>query len=520
MYLSQCIRRAAQVAGDEIATIDGERILTWKQCLHRVQHLAGAIRGKLALKQGDRAAILALNSDRYFEYSYGMVWAGCVFVPLNTRLAPPEIAYWLNDSGSEVLFVDDTFLPAVKALAGKLESVRDYVYIGTEATPDGMHRYDDLIDGAEPIEDAGLGYDDLAALYYTGGTTGVSKGVMLSHRNLQANAMQVIPAINFQPGMRWLHAGPMFHIADGLSIFGVTTMAGRHVFIPGFEPVAVLNAIQEHGITDTLLVPTMINMLVHHPDVGTYDLSSLRQLTYGASPMPEAVIRRALEVMPDVNFTHAYGQTECAPIVSFNGPECHRGEGLENGMFKSCGKAAIAVDVKIVDEEDNEVPPGTVGELCVRGPNVMLGYWNKPEQTAEALKDNWMHSGDGAYMTEAGFIYIVDRVKDMIISGGENIYSAEVESAVHQHPAVAECAVIGVPDEKWGEAVHAIVRLHEGQTAGEQDIIDHARGLIAGFKCPRRVSFRGEPLPLSGAGKVLKTELRKPYWEGEDKQVH
>ncbi len=520
MHLSQCLNRAAQVAGDEIATIDGDRVVTWNDCGTRVRKLAGAVRNTLGLGDGARAAILSLNSDRYFEYSYAMVWAGCVFVPINTRLAPPEIAYWLNDSGSEVLFIDDTFLPALKTLEGQVPKLREVVYIGNGETPDGMHRYEDLIDGAAEIADAEKGYDDLAALYYTGGTTGVSKGVMLSHRNLQSNAMQVIPAIKFQAGMRWLHAGPMFHIADGLSIFGVTTVAGRHIFIPGFDPTVVLEAVQEHKITDMLIVPTMINMLVHHPDIGNYDLSSLRQLTYGASPMPEAVIRKALDVMPHVDFTHAYGQTECAPIVSFNGPESHRGEALERDLFKSCGKAAFAVDVKIVDEDDKEVSRGTVGQLLARGPNIMLGYWNKPEQTAEALIGGWMHSGDGAYMDEEGYIFIVDRVKDMIISGGENVYSAEVESAVQNHAAVAECAVIGVPDEKWGEKVHAIVRLVEGQDVSEADLIAHCHTLIAGFKCPRSVTFRNEPLPLSGAGKILKTDLRKPFWEGVDKQVN
>ncbi len=520
MHLTQCINRAVQVAGNEIATVDGDRVWTYSQCAERISKLAGAIRNDLGLAKGGRGAVLALNSDRYYEFSWAMVWAGGVFVPINTRLAPPEIAYWLNDSGCELLFIDDNFLGALSQLQGQLPSLREIVYIGDGETPAGMHRYDDLIDSAAAIGEAGCGYDDLAAIYYTGGTTGVSKGVMLSHQNLQSNAMQVIPAIKFEQGMRWIHAAPMFHIADGLSIIGVTTVAGRHVFIPAFEPVLVMKTIQEQGITDGLLVPTMINMLVNHPDVEKYDLSSMRQLTYGASPMPEAVIRRALEIMPDTNFTHAYGQTETAPIISFNGPEAHKGEGLKNELFKSCGRAAYAVEVKIVDDDDNEVPRGEVGQLCARGPNIMLGYWNKPEQTAEALIDGWMHTGDGAYMTEDGYIYIVDRVKDMIISGGENVYSAEVENAVYQHPAVVECAVIGVPDEKWGERVHAIVRLGEGQSASEQEIIEHCQKLIAGFKCPRSVSYSEEPLPLSGAGKILKTELRKPFWEGREKGVN
>ncbi len=520
MHLTAAIKRAMVVATNEIATIDGGRVRTWTECGERVARLAGALRGELGLADGGRAAILALNSDRYFEFSHAMPWAGGVFVPINTRLAPPEIEYWLTDAGAEILFVDDTFAEVAAALRDNLPALRELVYVGDGETPADMHNYEELVAANDPAEDRVKGYDDLAALYYTGGTTGISKGVMLSHRNLVCNALHIVPMFGFRQGMRWLHAGPMFHIADGLSIFGVTMVAGRHIFIPGFEPKAVLEAIEEYKITDGLLVPTMINMLVHHPAVGEHDISSLRHLTYGASPMPEAVIRRAVEVMPNCDFTHAYGQTETAPLVSANGPDAHRGEGLEKGLFKSCGWPVLDVEIKIVDEEGAEVPRGTVGELCARGPNVMLGYWNKPEQTAAALRDGWMHSGDGAYMDPDGYIFIVDRVKDMIISGGENIYSAEVESAVHLHTAVAECAVIGVPDEQWGERVHAIVRLKDGEAASVEDIIAHCHEHIAGFKCPRSIDFRDEPLPLSGAGKILKTELRKPFWAGQEKQVH
>ena len=520
MYLTQALRRAVQVAGDDTATVMGSRRHSYRQFEERVRKLAGAIRNDLALAEGGRAAILALNSDRYLEFTLAMPWAGCVFVPVNTRLAPPEIAYWLNDSGAEILFVDQAFVGVVPSLRENCAALREVVYIGEGETPPGMHTYEDLIAAAGGIEDAGKGYDDLAALYYTGGTTGVSKGVMLSHRNIVTNGLHMVQPLRFRREMRWLHAAPMFHIADALAIFLTTAVAGRHVFIAGFEPVTVMRAMQDEKVTDTLLVPTMINMLVNHPDVGNYDLSSLTHMTYGASPMPEAVIRRAMEILPGCEFTHAYGQTECSPLVSLNGPDAHRGAGLENKLFRSCGQAVLGVEVKIVDANGATLPPGQVGELCARGANVMLGYWNKPEQTAAALQNGWMHSGDGAYMDENGYIFIVDRVKDMIISGGENVYSAEVENAVATFGAVAECAVIGAPDDKWGERVHAIVRLKNGAAASEADIIAHCHGLIAGFKCPRSVTFRTEPLPLSGAGKILKTELRKPYWEGRGKAVN
>lgn len=518
MYISQILKRAVQTRGDMVATICAGRQHTYQQFSDRVQKFAGALQG-LGIGDGERVGILAHNSDRYLEFYYATPWAGGVFVPVNTRLAVPEFAYWLKDSGSEILLVDDAFAGVVPELRDSVPGLKHIIYIGDAETPEGMLNYETLVAENDPVEDAGRHNDELAGLFYTGGTTGVSKGVMLSHRNFVSNTLNSMPAFNFNEGSRWLHAAPMFHIADGCAVFGVTMGLATHVFIPGFTPAATMQAMQDHKVTNTLLVPTMVNMVVNDPTVGDYDLSSVRDIVYGASPMPEAVIVKAIEVLPKCGFTHAYGQTECAPLVTFTGPEFHVLDGPNAGRFKSAGRAAYSVDVRIFDENDEEVPYGTVGEVCVRGPNVMVGYWNKPEQTAEALRGGWMHSGDGGYMDEQGFVYIVDRVKDMIISGGENVYSAEVENAVYQHPAVAECAVIGVPDEKWGEQVHAVVRLQEGAEAAAQDLIDHSHTLIAGFKCPRSVSFVTEPLPLSGAGKILKTELRKPFWGESGKQV-
>lgn len=519
MYLTQALKRTMQIAGGVLATSCAGRERNWRECRDRVARMAGALRA-LGLEDGGRAAILALNSDRYFEFFYAVPWSGGVFVPINIRLAAPEIAYWLNDSGAEILFIDDRFLPMLDALDGQIESIRELIYIGDGPIPDGMHGYERLIAENAPIDDAGRGYDDLAGLFYTGGTTGRSKGVMLSHRNLVCNSYNVIAGFGYEAGMRWLHAAPMFHIADGLSVFGVTMIGGSHYFIPGFTPEDCLRAISEHRITDTLLVPTMVNALVNHPDIDDHDLSSMDRITYGASPMPEAVIRRAMDVIPDCGFIHAYGQTECAPLSTFNGPEFHVLDGPNAGMFKSAGRAALGVEIAIRDEDGQEVPRGEVGEICVRGPNVMLGYWRQPELTKLALRDGWMRSGDAGRMDENGFIYVVDRLKDMIISGGENIYSAEVENALHQHDAVAEAAVIGVPDDQWGERVHAIVRLQDGATVEAEDLIAHCRTLIAAFKCPRGVDFRDDPMPLSGAGKILKTELREPYWAGREKQIN
>jgi len=520
MYLTQALKRAAQIKSNVLATNDGGRTRKWGEVVERVAKLAGALRG-LEVVDGERAGVLALNSDRYFESLYAIAWAGGVFVPINTRLAPPEIAFWINDSECRVLLIGDNFAPVIAELkaAGKIPSVQHVILMSDGAPANGERAYEAVVNDADAVTDAERGYEDLAGLFYTGGTTGRSKGVMLSHRNLVFNTFNCIPTLSFFEDAKWLHAAPMFHIADCLAIFGITQVAAQHIFMPAFSPDGVLDAVQQHGITDTLLVPTMCNMVVNHPSIGDYDLSSLRHISYGASPMPEAVILKALEVIPACRFSHAYGQTECAPLSTVNGPEAHVVEGPMANMFRSAGRAAPGVEVKIVDDDDQEVPRGTVGQIIVRGANVMQGYWRQPELTAEALRGGWMHSGDGGYMDENGYVYVVDRVKDMIISGGENVYSAEVEDAVYQHPAVAECAVIGVPDDKWGERVHAIVRLKDGESASADDIETHCHALIAGFKCPRSISFRDEPMPLSGAGKILKTELRKPFWEGREKQV-
>jgi len=264
----------------------------------------------------------------------------------------------------------------------------------------------------------------------------------------------------------------------------------------------------------------MINMIVHHPTVEATDTSSLGFVLYGASPMPEAVIRRAFKAMPHTGFLQAYGQSEAAPCMTFLPPAEHATEGPKAVHLKSAGRAALGCEVRIHDENDNEVPRGVVGEICGRGDNVMLGYWRHPEMTANTLRNGWLHTGDGGYMDADGYLYVVDRMKDMIISGGENIYSSEVEQALYQHPDIAECAVIGVPDEHWGERVLAVVRLKAGSSPTPETIIAHCQTLIAHYKCPREVAFRAEPLPLSGAGKILKTELRKPYWAGRGKAVN
>ncbi len=519
MRISSIVRRAAQVNGNGLASNFQDRQHDWSQFDSRVSRLAAGLAG-IGVGQGDRVAMLSLNSDRYLEYFFAVPWAGGVFVPINTRLAPPEVVHWLNDSGASVLLIDDNFAAMLPKVQGQLESVKTVVHVGDGAPPEGMLSFEALIDGGAAIDPRDTGGDELAGLFYTGGTTGRSKGVMLSHRNLVVNALQFASEVGFNAGSHYLHAAPMFHLANGAATFANTAMAGASSIIPGFEPVATLRSIQENKINIALLVPTMINMTVNHPQVGNYDLSSIKDVLFGASPMPEAVLRTALRVIPNARFHHVYGQTEAAPVLTALPANRMVEEGPLAGKIKSAGLAIPTVEVRIVDENDNEVPRGVVGEICGRGENVMLGYWKLPDLTTETLRNGWLHTGDGGYMDEDGFIYVVDRVKDMIISGGENVYSAEVENAIYQHASVAECAVIGIPHEKWGEQVHAIVRLKETGEPDEAGLIAYCHEWIANYKCPRSVSFVAEPLPLSGAGKILKTELRKPYWEGHAKQVN
>ncbi|WP_370305458.1 long-chain-fatty-acid--CoA ligase [Sinimarinibacterium flocculans] len=515
MFITQTLRRAVQINASGTATVFGERRRTWTQFQERVARLAGALK-ELNVGRADRVAILSLNSDRYLEYFYGVAWAGAASNPVNIRLAPPEIAYTLDDSRSGVLFLDDAFSKMLPALRPLLTAVRHVIFIGDGPCPEGCIDYEQLLAQSAPVPDANAGGSDLAGLFYTGGTTGKSKGVMLSHDNIVYNALNVLPALGYDDRSVYLHAAPMFHLADMASTFAVTMAAGTHVAVPRFDVDGVLEAIAKYRVTHSILVPTMINLLVNSGRIADYDLSSFRRLMYGASPMPEAVLKKAMALLPGVELAQGYGQTEAAPVITFLEPRFH----VEGGAkLTSAGRPAYGVEVMIVDPEDRELPRGQVGEICARGLNVMQGYWGLNEQTAQTLRNGWLHTGDIGYMDEDGFVFIVDRAKDMIISGGENVFSVEVEGAIYQHPGVQECAVIGVPSEQWGEAVHAVVVPKPGVSLTAEQIIEHCRQRIAGYKLPRSVSFRSEPLPVSGAGKILKTEVRKPYWEGRGRQV-
>jgi acyl-CoA synthetase (AMP-forming)/AMP-acid ligase II len=341
---------------------------------------------------------------------------------------------------------------------------------------------------------------------------------MLTHANLYLNALSAVAAVP-RPGAKvGLVVAPFFHVAGcGLSLQLIQRLATQ-VVVPAFDEVQILEAIQTHRVTETFLVPTMIKRLIEHPRFKDFDLSSLGMLLYGAAPIDAVLLAQAMKALPHTAFCQAYGMTELAPTISVLLPDDHLPGALQERRLRSAGKPVPIAEVRIVDASGQELPPNQVGEITARGPMVMAGYWNKPEQTAAALKDGWMHTGDGGYMDEQGYLYVVDRLKDMIISGGENVYTAEVENAIAKLPEVSMSAVIGVPDEVWGERVHAVIVLREGAVLDEAQVMAHCKGLIAGYKCPRSVEFRRE-LPLSPAGKLQKFVLREPYWAGRTRKV-
>ncbi|HEY4773610.1 MAG TPA: long-chain-fatty-acid--CoA ligase [Xanthobacteraceae bacterium] len=509
-YLTQGLKRAAQINRNGTATICEARRRTWSEVRERVARLAGGLR-QLGLSAGGRVAIMSLNGDRYLELHFAVLWAGGTLLPINMRLAPPEIAYILADGEPELICADDAGVALLANLAPPLTQPR--VHLGDASAPEGWHSYERMIEATPAADDAERCGHDLAGIFYTGGSTGKAKGVMLSHDNLMANAMNAILLVGFDRTSVYLHAPPMFHLNDGMSTYAVTMVGGTHVFIPRFEPGACLAAIQQYRVTNVALAPTMVTMLINHPGVETFDFSAMRQIHFGSSPMPEATLKRAIELWPNLLLNHGWGMTETSPIGTMLPWEL-RLPAVAGERLRSCGHSAPNCEVMVVDEAGKEVARGAVGELIIRGPNVMVGYWKKPEETAAALRNGWLYTGDAAVMDEDGFVYIVDRLKDMIISGGENVYSTEVESAISLFPGVAEVAVIGIPDERWGEAVHAIIVPRPGAGLDVEKIRQHCRGLIAGYKVPRSIEIRASPLPLSGSGKVLKTVLREPFWRG------
>ena len=526
VYPRLLLQRAEQLA-DKVAFIDvsstGTRYQgTFEGHVDRLVRLANAMRSVLSLEPGDRFAVLAANSHEYLELYHAAMFGAAIINPLNIRLSPSELAYVLNDSGANVVFTDASFAPLLERARTEGARVDKVVMIGGE--PDcgvtGVSGialgYEDLVAVGRPNLPPEPAEEDAAVLMYTGGTTGLPKGVLLEQRAEVLNVYHVLSELGLRQERRFLFQSPMFHAALVAGVLGIPASGATSVTIPLFDPALVLRVIEEQRIDTTMMVPIMLSMLEGVESFSPDRLRSLRQLVYGASPISETLITRWLKMLPDTDFLQGYGMTEAASALTFLGPQDHRRGG---SALTSAGRPMFGIDLRVTDEVGKSLPQGEVGEVCARGGNFMREYWNKPKETIGVLRDGWYRTGDMGYFDEEYLLHLTDRLKDMIVTGGENVYSSEVEDAVASHPAVQEVAVIGIPSDIWGEAVHAIVVLKEGGKATAEELIEYARNSLSGFKVPKSVEFHEGPLPLSGAFKPLKRELRRRYWENRERQV-
>ena len=492
--------------------------LTYGEGAVQTDRIAGAL-AESGFEKGDRVAILAKNCLDYALIYYGCFKAGVVSVPLNYRLAGPEWTYIINDAGAKGIIARGELVEAVDQVMGDLETIEHRYALGADA-PDGWTAYDDWLagtSGSRPDREI----DDTEDCYimYTSGTTGHPKGAILTHRAVCSNLVQWTGTVTLESGEGYLVVAPLYHAAAGVSLFSTVAQGGTAVIHEDFFPDQVVNALDDGTVSSATLVPAMIQAcLVMVPDVAERKFESLNLIAYGASPIAEATLRQAIEVF-GCDFIQGYGMTETTAVLTLLPWSAHqRALDGEDHLLLSAGQPVLGTEIRIVDDDDREVPRGEIGEIAARGPQLMRGYLNKAEASAEALKGGWMHTGDAGIMDDEGFVFIQDRVKDMVVSGGENVYPREVEDVIFQHPAVADAAVIGVPDERFGEALKAVVVLRDGGAVEPEELIDFCREKLAGFKIPRSVDTIAE-LPRNASGKVLKRELREPYWKGHGRRV-
>jgi fatty-acyl-CoA synthase len=515
-------RRAVKNFGDKTGVIDGERRFTYREFGERADRLAGALRA-LDVAPGDRVAFISYNTHHLLEAYYGVVQAGCVLTPINIRLAAEEIAYVLDHCGATVLCYHSDFQEMVDRVRPTLRALRHVIILEGE-DPEAFE-YETLLRRAAP--DPGpdiLRVDENAVceLFYTSGTTGRPKGVALTHRSLALHALNFNVTMQVSDADRVLHVVPLFHVNGWGTPQALTAVGGTHVMLRRIVAQDILRLIERERITILLGVPTIYNMLVNEPTIGTFDLTSLRRVVSGGAPASQSLIRLMEEKLGCPGVV-GYGLTETAPLLAKALPKAHLGGGIDEDLRRrsTTGFEVIGVSLRVVDGEGRDVPADgtTVGEIVAQSNVVMDGYYRDPEATAAVIRDGWFHTGDMAVVDAEGYVTIVDRKKDIIISGGENISSVEIEKTLAAHPAVFECTVIAVPDERWGETPKALVVLKPGQQATAEDILAHCRRHLAGFKLPSSVEFR-ESLPTTGTGKIMKHALREPYWRGYEKRVH
>jgi acyl-CoA synthetase (AMP-forming)/AMP-acid ligase II len=508
-------RKGARLYGERECIVFEGRHLTYKELDERVNRLANYLLS-LQLESSKHIAILAENCYQYVEIYFAAAKAGYVTVPLNFRLAKSELVTILKDAEVKMLFFSQGYADTAREVGLKTGIG---ILVSIESAENGCLYYEELLANS-PGTDPEIAVDEnqMALLMYTGGTTGKSKGVMLSHRNLMTAMLDLTLTYRFNKDDVTCFILPLFHVSLW-SVLCVLIIGGRAAILRRPESAKILELVQEEKCTHINAIPTIYNWLVEYPDLDKFDLSSLKKISYAGSPIAPALLKKMIQKFGNI-FWQGYGLTEAAPEMTALLPEDHVVEGPPEKVqrLNSVGREMYMVTVKVVREDGSEVAPGEIGEIVGRGKNIMLGYWKMPDKTSETLKDGWLHTGDVGTVDEGGYIYLLDRKHDMIITGGENVYPREVEDVLYEHSAIMEAAVVGVPDERWGEAVKAVVVLKAGMKAGGEEIIKFAKSRLAGYKCPKSIDFR-DSLPKTAAGKIARSQIKKEYWQGRDRLI-
>ena len=511
------VRYHAKNQPDAVSLVLGDRTLTWAQLLSRSAQVAQGLK-RAGVKAQDRVAFLDKNGIEHFEVFYGCALLNAVSVDVNWRLAAPEVSFIVNDSQAEVLIVGQEFVPVLDAIVGELDRVKTIIVIGGHSNHDDYERWVNAQSATDPK--APTKSSDVAFQLYSSGTTGRPKGVMLTNDNFFALLPAAQKIWHMSDKTINLVAMPLFHIGGGGWATAAQYCGARSIIMRDVNPAEIVAWIEKYRITHAFMVPVLLQFALAMPNIGTTDFSSLELIAYGASPISESVLEGAIKAFK-CPFMQVYGLTETTGVVTVLGPEDHDLSSANKGRLRSCGKPFTGIELRIVNSDTaKDVPLGEVGEIWIRSRQVMKGYWNMPEETAKSIvKGQWFRSGDAGYFDKDGYVYIFDRVKDMIVSGGENVYPAEVENALMGHPAIADVAVIGVPDEKWGEVPMALVVRKPDTQVTENEILAFARERLAGFKTPKSVGWV-DALPRNPSGKILKKDLREPYWKGHTRRVN
>ncbi|MBI4788181.1 MAG: fatty acid--CoA ligase [Chloroflexi bacterium] len=515
--------RAETLFGQKFGVIDGEKQFTYAQFGERTHRLANALRS-LGIVKGDRVSFLTYNTHQLLEAYYGVLEAGAILNPINIRLSVQDITYILNHSGSKVLFFHSDFTPLVQQIQSQLDETKSFVVMEGPCADPATHEYEQLLAGASPeYRRPEIDENEIAELFYTSGTTGKPKGAAITHRSLYLHAMNVAVGMQFGDTDTVLHIVPLFHVNGWGTPQFVTLVGGTHVMLRKVDAAVMLELIQRHRVTRLFGVPTVFNMLLNYPDLGRYDLSSLKVVNLGGAPPAPALVKAIQEKFGCLCFV-GYGLTETTPILTAAWPKAHlAGEAPDVRLMRQAktGYPLPGIQLRVVDANGDDVKPDgkQIGEIVVHSNVVMDGYYKDPDATRNAIRDGWFHTGDMAVLDAEGYVLIVDRSKDIIISGGENISSVEIENVLYAHPKVFECAVVAAPDDKWGEVPKAIVVLKPGETATEAELVAYCKANLAGFKSPKAIVFR-DALPKGGTGKILKVNLREAFWEGKQKRVN